>query len=92
MLFYLLFFRTEKRLKGQGGCQLIILLLFEFVGDSVIAALLPINAMRNAALLPAMTPLVAMIDVDLLTSASLSTGGSFLDSAGSHSGSDTNAG
>lgn len=36
------------------------------------APLLPINAMRNAALLPAMDPLVAMVDVDLMASHFLS--------------------
>lgn len=53
------------------GCQLRLLLLYELVDDPHIAALLPINTLRNAALLAASTPLVAMVDVDLLVSAAL---------------------
>lgn len=47
------------------------MLLTELVGDTLLGALLPINALRSAAMLGADTPLVAMIDVDLLPSASL---------------------
>lgn len=57
-------------LHGFGVCQLFIMLLYEVVGDVFMEALLPINLLRNAALLPAQTPLVAMVDVDLLISGS----------------------
>lgn len=43
----------------------------EITADRALAALVPINALRNAALLAIRTPLVAMIDVDLAVSDSL---------------------
>ncbi len=55
----------------SGSCQMRVLLLYEYVGSQFLAALIPINALRNAALLAASTPLVAMVDVDLLVSATL---------------------
>ncbi|KAJ9533887.1 hypothetical protein QJQ45_026983, partial [Haematococcus lacustris] len=53
------------------GCALRVLLMTELVGDSLLRALLPINSLRNAALLAVDSPLVAMVDVDLLPSTTL---------------------
>jgi glycosyltransferase-like protein LARGE len=59
--------------RGEGGmrCRLDAMLLYETVADARMAVLLPINAMRNYALLQARSPLVAMVDVDLVVSAAL---------------------
>ncbi len=60
--------RAESQVT-KGGCQLRLLLLYELLLDSTVAALLPINAMRNAALVAAETPLVSAtrgVDVALL--------------------------
>lgn len=60
------------RMEGEpGSCQLLLMLLYEVVRDEATASLLPINTLRNAALMSATSPLVAMIDVDLLLSSSL---------------------
>jgi hypothetical protein len=56
---------------NPGACSLRMLLLTELTADRALAALVPINALRNAALLAIRTPLVAMIDVDLAISGSL---------------------
>lgn len=47
------------------------MVLYSEVADPEVVVLLPINAMRNAALLPARTSLVLMLDVDMLISADL---------------------
>jgi glycosyltransferase-like protein LARGE len=59
--------------KGDNGmrCRLDAMLLYETVADERMAVLLPINAMRNYALLQARSPLVAMVDVDLVVSTAL---------------------
>ncbi len=67
--------RACRRVEADGGaCVLRLLLLGECVeggAGGLLARLLPINALRNAALLGASTPLVAMVDVDLVPSAQL---------------------
>lgn len=45
-------------------------LVYEVVHEQAMLYILPINLLRNAALLAAQTPLVAMIDIDLLVSRS----------------------
>jgi hypothetical protein len=63
---------TECRAQqASNSCRLRVLLLYEYVDSDFMAALIPINALRNAAILAADTPLVAMVDVDLLISANL---------------------
>eukprot|EP00879_Flechtneria_rotunda_P010851 GHRR01011340.1.p1 GENE.GHRR01011340.1~~GHRR01011340.1.p1 ORF type:complete len:323 (+),score=75.49 GHRR01011340.1:846-1814(+) len=59
------------RMEAADNCQLDILLLFETVADDVMKVMFPINTMRNYALLQARTPLVAMVDVDLIVSNAL---------------------
>ena len=57
-----------RRLERDGACQLEAVLYSEGVADGSVAALLPVNALRNAATLPARTAYIAMLDVDLLPS------------------------
>ena len=47
------------------------MLYSEAVAEAAVADFVPVNALRNAALLPARTRLVALLDVDLLPSAEL---------------------
>lgn len=61
--------RTENA--SAGGCQLDVTLFSEEVADKAAAALFPVNALRNAALLAASTPLVMLGDADLLVGISL---------------------
>lgn len=60
-----------RRVDSSGTCQLTILLMHELIADKLLGALMPINSLRNYALLAATTPLVAMVDVDLLVSQGL---------------------
>ncbi|KAG2500253.1 hypothetical protein HYH03_001831 [Edaphochlamys debaryana] len=55
----------------RSACQPRLLLLYEVASDPALASLVPINAVRNAALLAVRTPLAAMVDVDLRVSKSL---------------------
>lgn len=69
--------RAEKN--AGTGCYLDVMLLYEYVSDEPLMGLMfPVNALRNFALVQARTPLVALIDVDLLISRTLAT---WLDSA-----------
>ena len=63
---------APRRLEAEPeSCQPIVMIMYEVVSEPVMGEMLPINALRNAALLPASTPLVTMMDVDLLISRSL---------------------
>ncbi len=55
-------------MERDGACQLEAVLYSEHVADATVAGLLPINALRNAATLPARTAFIALLDVDLLPS------------------------
>ena len=54
-----------------GGCLLDIMLFSEVLAEEALQVLFPINALRNAALLAARTPLVMLGDADLLAGSSL---------------------
>jgi len=62
-----------KRTPGdRPTCQLRMVLMYEIFGQEKAVPLYPVNSLRNYARLLADTPLVANIDVDMLTSLSLS--------------------
>ncbi|KAJ9522839.1 hypothetical protein QJQ45_023625, partial [Haematococcus lacustris] len=54
------------------SCAMRLLLVTELLGEQSALLLFPINSLRNVALLAADTPLVAMIDVDMMLSSTLS--------------------
>lgn len=62
---------TAYRMEEADNCQLDIMLLYETVLDDVMTVMFPINTLRNYALLQARTPLVSMVDVDLIVSNAL---------------------
>ncbi|KAG2494909.1 hypothetical protein HYH03_006844 [Edaphochlamys debaryana] len=68
------FDRMEAARVASNGttCSLRVGLFVEVMQDAQLAAIMPTNALRNAAGLMAQTPLAAMLDVDLGISASLS--------------------
>ncbi|GLI63496.1 hypothetical protein VaNZ11_006478, partial [Volvox africanus] len=55
----------------SSACTLRLMLVYEMVGDGQMAVLMPVNALRNIAMLAVDTPLAAMVDVDLSFSWSL---------------------
>lgn len=57
---------------SSSACQPTIIIAYEYSSDPFMQILIPINNLRNMALLAARTPLVAMVDVDLMVSRSLS--------------------
>ncbi|GLC60657.1 hypothetical protein PLESTB_001654200 [Pleodorina starrii] len=63
-----LFERMERQ---NDTCHLRLMLFAERLYDRPLAAIMPTNVMRNAAMLGATTPLSAMFDVDLGFSASI---------------------
>ncbi|KAL6753808.1 glycosyl-transferase for dystroglycan-domain-containing protein [Haematococcus lacustris] len=63
-----LFDRTEV---SPTSCALRLLLMTELLGERAAKWLYPINSLRNAAILASDTPMVAMVDVDLLLSNTL---------------------
>ncbi|KAJ9517971.1 hypothetical protein QJQ45_004365 [Haematococcus lacustris] len=54
------------------SCAMRLLLVTEMLGEQSALLLFPLHSLRNMALLTADTPLVAMIDVDLVLSSTLS--------------------
>eukprot|EP00878_Enallax_costatus_P034166 GHUV01037827.1.p1 GENE.GHUV01037827.1~~GHUV01037827.1.p1 ORF type:complete len:113 (-),score=29.95 GHUV01037827.1:339-677(-) len=62
---------AARRMEAANNCQIDILLLYETVLDDVMKVMFPINTLRNYALLQAKTPLVSMVDVDLIVSNAL---------------------
>ncbi|KAJ9522014.1 hypothetical protein QJQ45_005050 [Haematococcus lacustris] len=64
-----LFDRVEA---NPTSCAMRLLLVTELLGEQSALLLFPINSLRNVALLASDTPLVAMIDVDMMLSSTLS--------------------
>ncbi len=62
---------SQQQQQQQPACALTVMLLYEVVSDLPLTGLVPINTLRNAALLATRTAMVAMIDVDLAPSTSL---------------------
>lgn len=56
--------------RGPKACSMSVLLVTELVDESL-EDHLPINSLRNYAVLLAQTPLIAMLDADMVVSASL---------------------
>lgn len=67
---YLAVCRSEA---AATSCVLTALLSYEYVQPDI-KKQLPVNSMRNHALLLAQTPLVALLDADLMASSSLAQG------------------
>ncbi|GLC38478.1 hypothetical protein PLESTB_001730300 [Pleodorina starrii] len=56
---------------AAGTCALRILLVYEMVGSEQLTVLMPVNQLRNTAMLAVDTPMAAMVDADLSLSWSL---------------------
>lgn len=54
-----------------GACQLEAMLVYEVFAEQQAAMLYPVNVLRNLARLQARTPLISMLDVDLMVSGGL---------------------
>ncbi|GFH17182.1 chlorophyll a-b binding protein, chloroplastic [Haematococcus lacustris] len=63
--------RYEQTEVSPTSCALRLLLMTELLGERAAKWLYPINSLRNAAILASDTPMVAMVDVDLLLSNTL---------------------
>ncbi|GFH25280.1 uncharacterized protein HaLaN_23218 [Haematococcus lacustris] len=63
----------DRMERNPSACALRLLLVTELLGEAAALLLFPINSLRNVALLASDTPMVAMIDVDLLLSSSLAS-------------------
>eukprot|EP00877_Chromochloris_zofingiensis_P009647 jgi/Chrzof1/4936/Cz15g05070.t1 len=61
----------HDRVEAMGKCQLDLLLLHEAISDHLLVDILAVNTARDHAILHAKTPLMAMVDVDLLLSSNL---------------------
>ncbi|PNW82760.1 hypothetical protein CHLRE_06g292900v5 [Chlamydomonas reinhardtii] len=61
----------HAKLEGNGSCKLDLMLVAEPYRDGKSLVLYPVNVLRNYARLMARTPLVGLIDVDLIISDSL---------------------
>jgi hypothetical protein len=70
---YLAFLAACRAEAVAKSCVLTLLLSYEYVQQDI-AKQLPVNSMRNHALLLVQTPLVALLDVDLMASASMAQG------------------
>lgn len=64
-------FAEAEAMASTQGCQMDVTLYSEVVANATVAALFPVNALRNAALLAASTELVMLGDADLLVGSSM---------------------
>ena len=55
----------------DSGCKLSVLLVFEILAENKARVLYPINVLRNLARVQARTPLLALLDVDMLVAPAL---------------------
>ncbi|KAG2428016.1 hypothetical protein HXX76_012002 [Chlamydomonas incerta] len=63
----------HAKLEGNGSCKLDLMLVAEPYRDGKSLVLYPVNVLRNYARLMARTPLIGLIDVDLIISDSLAS-------------------
>ncbi|GIL67196.1 hypothetical protein Vafri_20632 [Volvox africanus] len=62
---------TKRDTATSSSCTLRLMMVYEMVGDGQMSVLMPVNALRNIAMLAVDTPLASMVDVDLSVSWSL---------------------